>query len=74
MADFADTSAQLVEDANERALAGRLARLRIKPTGTLKCLCCGEDIPPERRRALEGVCTRIDCQTDLDRQMARRGV
>ena len=70
MADDADR-AQVVIEAEQRALASKLARLRFPHRGTPKCLVCGEDIPEARRAAVAGCCTCFDCQDDLDRRMGR---
>lgn len=34
--------------------------------GESHCLECGEDIPEGRRRAVPGVRTCVDCQSELD--------
>ncbi|MDR2186892.1 MAG: TraR/DksA C4-type zinc finger protein [Azonexus sp.] len=33
------------------------------------CFVCGEPIPEARRLALPGVCTCIECQTDIEREL-----
>lgn len=66
MADDADRAAQIVEDAQERALTARLARMRFPARSAVECEACGEPIPPARRQAAPGCTLCIDCAEEAE--------
>lgn len=47
-------------------------RERLKGDGRPDCLDCGEDILPERRKAVENAVRCKECQDDHDKREARR--
>ncbi len=71
MMDDADRAGTIVIEADERALALRLARVRVPPVGSPVCMVCGDHIPEARRAAITGCCTCVDCQQKLERSMGR---
>lgn len=86
MSDFSEMTeafeqARTAPDALERAFgleeevrAGGVAavRERLKGDGRPDCLDCGEDILPERRKAVENAVRCKECQDDHDKREARR--
>lgn len=69
MTDIYDRATEREEEIREDALADvrrRIAEQRLRPSAE-ECRVCGARIPVARRRAVPGVQTCIDCQTDLDR-------
>jgi phage/conjugal plasmid C-4 type zinc finger TraR family protein len=70
MIDDADRAAVIVQDADARALALRQARA-VRPASSSVCMVCGAPIPAERRAAITGCCTCVDCQHELERGMGR---
>jgi len=66
MTDDADRAAQIVMDAEERALATRLVRMRTLGCATSSCTVCGDPIPVARRQAVEGCRTCVECQDALE--------
>lgn len=41
-------------------------------TTYLQCIECGDEIPPERRKANPGCCRCISCQSDFDKRPKQR--
>lgn len=65
MADKADIAGDLIEQSLEATLASR--RHQVAHTSTDPyCEECGEEIPAQRRRALPGCPTCVDCQQLLE--------
>lgn len=60
--DAAEIAMQRVEE--RVALAKSLLP---KGPGTMVCICCGEDIPQARRKALPGVVHCVECQEEKDK-------
>lgn len=62
--DCGSINAQAIVD-DQIALA-----ISLLPSGNSSqyCIDCGEEIPKERRLALKGVCTCIECQKQIDKR------
>jgi RNA polymerase-binding transcription factor DksA len=65
MADFADLAQYYLEQQEAIREAQRLARRSSEPDrrATLACTSCGEDIDPQRKRALPEATMCFDCQS-----------
>jgi phage/conjugal plasmid C-4 type zinc finger TraR family protein len=66
-----------VQDQIDDTVSDGVLRARAAmPTGVggIFCVACGEEIPEPRRRALPGVRTCIECQTERDRRPATFGI
>lgn len=76
MSDWADKAAEREQEIRDDALAAH-ARQASRQAGAAEaagedcedCAICGEPIPSERRQALPGVRTCIECQADLEREL-----
>lgn len=68
MADCADLANDLVAETLARALANRP---QLNPTEVIDCVECGDEIHPERRRLLPGICLCIDCAVIADDEQKR---
>ena len=73
MSDWADKAAEREQELRDDALAAH-ARQASQQAGAAgedceDCAICGEPIPSERRAALPGVQTCIECQADLEREL-----
>lgn len=72
MADKADIAGDLIEKSLEATLANRK---QVTHTSTDPyCEECGEEIPAQRREALPGCPTCVDCQQALEHQKRTRGL
>lgn len=76
MTDIYDRASEREEDMRRAALEqqerrGGLAGKTLKDSAK-RCGVCNESIPIARRRAVPGVQTCIDCQTDLERALRHR--
>lgn len=73
MADKADIAGDLIEQSLEATLAS--PRHQVTHTSTAPyCEECGEEIPAQRREALPGCATCVDCQQTLEHQKRTRGL
>ena len=74
MTDFCEEGAQREEEnrADALALQSRRAGLAGKTVAdsALSCAICDTAIPDARRRAVPGVQTCVDCQSDLEKTSA----
>ena len=77
MTDFCEEGAQREEEnrADALALQNRRAGLAGKTIAdsAQSCAICDTPIPDARRRALPGVQTCVDCQSDLEKAVGGRG-
>ena len=71
MSDWADKAAEREQELRDDALAAHARQVgqRQGEPSAEDCAVCGEPIPSERRQALPGVQTCIDCQADLEREL-----
>lgn len=72
MTDVFDRATEREEEFREDALAEaryRRDRERARPSAE-ECRVCGEGIPVARRKAVPGVQTCIECQTELEHATA----
>lgn len=69
MTDVFDLGQARDEEMRSDALAEQ-ARRHPMPTGESARICkfCDEPIPEDRRRAIRGVQTCIECQTDIEKR------
>lgn len=86
MSDFTEMAvayeqARTAPDALERAFSVEedvriggvaLVQARLQGDGRPDCLDCGEDILPERRKAVKNAVRCKECQDDHDKREARR--
>ncbi|MCL2345151.1 MAG: TraR/DksA C4-type zinc finger protein [Desulfobulbus sp.] len=72
MSDEADRAGVREEEMRADALAAQARRAAAGrgETSARRCAVCAERIPAERRRALPGVQTCVECQAELERAMA----
>ena len=67
MTDIYDRATEIEEAQREDALEQHRHRRRLTPTDSSReCRICDEPIPDERRRAVPGCSTCVDCQRDLE--------
>lgn len=68
MPDFADLAADREQEIRSDALAeqARQSAKRQVAASAETCAVCGEPIPEQRRQAVHGVQTCIDCQQELE--------
>ena len=66
-----------VQDQIDDSITDEVLRARARlPTGEGRTHCaeCGEEIPEARRRALPGVRTCVECQSERDRNRPQSGI
>lgn len=78
MSDEVDRAQQREEEFREDALQAQQRRAGLTGAGRYAvsvrtCGVCGEKIPINRRRAMPGVQTCIDCQQELERGLRGDG-
>lgn len=75
MSDVFDQAAALEERQREDALQAQRNRAGLAGKTHLdsarECRVCDEPIPEQRRRAMPGVKTCIDCQEDLEHELRK---
>jgi phage/conjugal plasmid C-4 type zinc finger TraR family protein len=70
MSDIIDLAAAREEEHRADALAAHFRRRgETRKKSELSCVLCDAPIPDARRRALRGVTTCVDCQTELERAL-----
>lgn len=71
MSDWADKAAKREQEMRDDALAERARKAEAQKgeESAEECAVCGEPVPAERRAALPGVQTCVDCQADLEREL-----
>jgi phage/conjugal plasmid C-4 type zinc finger TraR family protein len=73
MIDISDRATEREEQDRAHALAEVAwrdpTRGKTVADSAFECRVCGEPIPDERRQAVPGVQTCVDCQTDLERSL-----
>ncbi len=55
----------------DEALLRRRPRPPLRAGLGIDCLCCGDEIPAERRAVLPNCCLCVDCQDDAEKAMGR---
>lgn len=70
--DLQDWAQEREEEMRSDALEAQLRKGALKnQKSKLSCVECGTRIPKERRKALPGVDTCVDCQTDIEKRERR---
>lgn len=73
MSDPVDIAQAHEEELRQDALAAQARRTMATGKSALKCEDCGTPIPLERRTALPGVQTCVDCQSLKELTASRSG-
>ncbi|MDR3323256.1 MAG: TraR/DksA C4-type zinc finger protein [Zoogloeaceae bacterium] len=69
MTDISDRATEREETLRADALAAHFRRVGTEAVSAKRCAVCDEPIPDARRRALPGVMTCVDCQSDIERAL-----
>jgi len=75
MSDIFDRAAAREQELRDDALAARERRARAGRAAVAAAhrAACEQPIPEARRRALPGVQTCVECQSDLERELRSKG-
>jgi phage/conjugal plasmid C-4 type zinc finger TraR family protein len=71
VSDEIDRAQAREEEMRAIALEEQARRAALIGDGAPDCMVCGEPIPEPRRQALPGVCTCVECQTDIEQALRR---